>query len=231
MPIKSCSLLVIVSCFAGCTDAQILPAPSNAWFRAGPEAQIILKRRLHMNLEAKGAALHSDFLEHRLLRQGTSLTLRIPAGPETEILAIAAHQIWARHAELLGRYKIQSNVIHSQQLDQTVYCPTVFEIAHQGNRQPIDTAAFLGNCVEIKQCLGWVLAGAIPCINKRYRSDRDRAFRGIFVVMPKHQRVGITFECTDRILKRFTLGHRGVIDLVDRNYTAAQARHRSIEAR
>ena len=93
MPIKSCSLLVIVSCFAGCTDAQILPAPSNAWFRAGPEAQIILKRRLHMNLEAKGAALHSDFLVHRLLRQGTSLTLRIPAGPETEILAIAAHWI------------------------------------------------------------------------------------------------------------------------------------------
>ena len=88
-----------------------------------------------------------------------------------------------------------------------MYCPTVFEIAHQGNRQPIDTAAFLGNCVEIEQCLGWVLAGAIPCINKRYRSDRDRAFRGIFVVMPKHQRVGITFECTDRILKGFTLGH------------------------
>jgi hypothetical protein len=46
-----------------------------------------------MTLEGDGAALRSDFLEHRLLRQGTSLTLRVPAGPETKVLAIAAHWI------------------------------------------------------------------------------------------------------------------------------------------
>jgi hypothetical protein len=68
----------------------LLKPAGNGWWRAGPESQVILQRRLHLKLRQKGEFVQADFLERRLVRNGASIMLKVPLHPQRTLLNVAA---------------------------------------------------------------------------------------------------------------------------------------------
>jgi len=85
---KKTLLLTLMLALTGCAGA-LLPPVTGGWLVAGPESQVVLERRLDLEFIDQGDALRADYRETRLVRQPTTVTLRVPTGPEQRIEAIA----------------------------------------------------------------------------------------------------------------------------------------------
>ena len=81
-------LMICLAGVSGCAQ-KLLPPVVGGWSKAGAESQVILERRLQLELLQKGQALRANYFESRLLRQPATITLRIPTGPDQRIEAIA----------------------------------------------------------------------------------------------------------------------------------------------
>ncbi len=81
-------LIICLAITSGC-NPTLLPPVVGGWSKPGAESQVILERRLNLELLQNGQSLRANYFESRLLRQPTTITLRVPTGPDQRIEAIA----------------------------------------------------------------------------------------------------------------------------------------------
>ena len=79
----------VAALFSACATSPI-PAPPSGWLTEGPEAEVVLERRLLISGDDPNGRVETEFLERQLIRRGKTTTIIMPIHPDRRVRFVAA---------------------------------------------------------------------------------------------------------------------------------------------
>lgn len=75
------------------------------------------------------------------------------------------------HLQAIRRHILQVHIVQGQQAGQRVHGPSVLQVAHHGDGQPVHSAKLLADGEDVQQRLRGMLTDAIAGIDKRLSGE------------------------------------------------------------
>ena len=119
---------------------------------------------------------------------------------------------------------------HRGEIGERMHRPPLEQVADEGKAEVAPPRELLGDCEQVEQRLGRVLAVAVACIDHRHVAHCRRARRRALLLVAQHDHVAIAALDADRVLERFALDGGGKLGRVlGGDHRAAEPGHRRLE--